>query len=125
MKDCLLLTSPRRFLMGLRTWETLRDSTVNKPVDFFLKLLDHRILPPQCVHVWTVTQSCLTLCDPMDYSSAGSSVHGIFQARILELGAVSYSRASSQPRDPTCVSLCFLRWLADSLSLCHIFYKPN
>ena len=32
-------------------------------------------------------QSCPTLCDPMDYSPPGSSVHGIFQARVLELGA--------------------------------------
>jgi len=37
-----------------------------------------------------VTQSCLTLCDPMDCSPAGSSVHGIFQARILEWVAISF-----------------------------------
>ena len=46
-----------------------------------------------------VTQSCLTLCGPMDYSPKGSSVHGIFQARILEWVTIAYSRASSQPRD--------------------------
>ena len=40
----------------------------------------------------------------MDYSSPGSSVHGIFQARILEWVAISYSKQSSQPRDRTCVS---------------------
>ena len=34
--------------------------------------------------VWTSLQSCPTLCDPMDYSSPGSSVHGILQAKILE-----------------------------------------
>ena len=38
-----------------------------------------------------VTQSCLTLCDPMDYSPPGSSVRGIFQARILEWVAISFS----------------------------------
>ena len=39
-----------------------------------------------------VTQSCPTLCDPMDYSSLpGSSVHGIFQARVLEWGAIAFS----------------------------------
>ena len=38
-----------------------------------------------------VTQSCLTLCDPMDCSLPGSSVHGIFQARVLEWGAISFS----------------------------------
>ena len=36
-------------------------------------------------------QSCPTLCDPMDCSSPGSSVHGIFQARVLELGAIAFS----------------------------------
>ena len=38
-----------------------------------------------------VAQSCLTLCDPMDYSLPGSSVHGIFQARVLEWGASVFS----------------------------------
>ena len=36
-------------------------------------------------------QSCLTLCDPIDGSLPGSSVHGIFQARVLEWGAVAFS----------------------------------
>ena len=44
-------------------------------------------------------QLCLTLCDPMDCSLPGSSVHGISQARILEWVAISSSRGSSQPRD--------------------------
>ena len=48
-----------------------------------------------------VTQLCPTLCDPMDCSPPGSSVHGIFQARILEWVAISYSRGYSQPRDQT------------------------
>ena len=43
----------------------------------------------------SVTQSCPTLCDPMDGSLPGSSVHGIFQARILEWVAISSSRGSS------------------------------
>ena len=38
-----------------------------------------------------VTQSCLILCDPMDCSLPGSSVHGIFQARVLEWGAIAFS----------------------------------
>ena len=46
-----------------------------------------------------VAQSCPTLCDPMDCSLPGSSVHGIFKVRVLEWGAVSFSRGSSQPRD--------------------------
>jgi len=51
-----------------------------------------------------VAQSCLTLCDPMDYSPPGSSVHGILQIRILEWVAIAFSRGSSQPRDQTWVS---------------------
>ena len=46
-----------------------------------------------------VAQSCLTLCDPEDCSLPGSSVHGILQAKILELVAISFSRVSSPPRD--------------------------
>ena len=48
-----------------------------------------------------VAQSCPTLCDPMDCSLPGSSVHRIFQARVLEWVAISFSRGSSQPRDRT------------------------
>ena len=47
--------------------------------------------------------SCPTLCDPMDSSLPGSAIHGIFQARILECAAISFSRGSSQPRDWTWV----------------------
>ena len=46
-----------------------------------------------------VTQSCPTLCDPIDCSLPGCSVHGILQAKILEWVAISHSRRSSQPRD--------------------------
>ena len=49
-------------------------------------------------------QSCLTLCDPMDCSPSGSSVHGVLQARILELVAVSSSSGFSQPRGWTYIS---------------------
>ena len=52
----------------------------------------------------SVAQSCLTLCDPMNCSPPGSSVHGISQARILESVAISSSRQSSWPRNQTCVS---------------------
>ena len=44
------------------------------------------------VHICSVAQSCSTLCDPMDYTPPGSSVHGIFQARILEWVAISYPK---------------------------------
>ena len=54
-----------------------------------------------------VSQSCLTLCDPMVCSPQGSSVHEILQARILEGVAISYSRGSFQPRDQTSISCVF------------------
>ena len=46
-----------------------------------------------------VAQSCLTLHDPMDCSPPGSSVHGIFQARVLEWGAIAFSEG--KPLDPS------------------------
>ena len=49
-------------------------------------------------------QLCSTLCDPMDHSPQGSSVHGILQARRLEWVAVPSSRGSSLPRDGICLS---------------------
>ena len=55
-----------------------------------------------------VTQSCPTLCNPMDCIAPGSSVHGIFQARILEWIGTPFSRGSSQTRDWTqvaCIAL--------------------
>ena len=42
-----------------------------------------------------VVQSCLTLSDPMDCSLPGSSIHGIFQTRVLELGAIAFSKLQS------------------------------
>ena len=51
-----------------------------------------------------VDQSCLTLCNPMDCSPPGSSVHGIFQARVLEWIAISFSRGPSWFRNWTRVS---------------------
>ena len=61
-----------------------------------------------------VSQSCPTLCDPVDCSPPSSSVHGILQARVLEWVAISFSRGSSRPRDWTQVSRiagrCFNLW---------------
>ena len=63
-----------------------------------------------CLHACLVTQSWLTLCDPSDCSIPGSSIHGIFQARILEQVAVSFSMESSWSRDWTCTSC--VSWIA-------------
>ena len=65
-------------------------------------------------NVCEVSQLCPTLCDPMDCSLPGSSIHGIFQARILEQVAISFSRRSFWPRNWTRVShivgRCFIVW---------------
>ena len=57
-------------------------------------------------------KSCLTLCNPTDSSSPGSSVPGISQARILEWDAISFSRGSSWPRED-------IHWQVNSLPLSH------
>ena len=51
-----------------------------------------------------ITQLCPTLCNPMDYSPTGSSVHGILQARILKWVAIPFFRGSAQPREQIQVS---------------------
>ena len=73
----------------------------------------------------SVAKSCPTLCNPMVCSLPGSSVHGIFQAKILEWVAISSSRRSSWPTDQTHVS-CNGRWILyywatrDSLEPCKV-----
>ena len=69
-----------------------------------------------CVHV--CAQLCPAPCDPMDCGPPGSSVHGIFQARILEWVAISFSRVSSRPRNQNLVS-CLLHFWADFFLLRH------
>ena len=66
-----------------------------------------------CARAHSHTQSCLTLCDPMDCSPAGSPVHGIFQARIVEHTAISLSRGFSQLKN--LYLSCLLHWPAGSL----------
>ena len=77
--------------------------------------LSHRTtmkVPFVCLYVYIyvyeseseVAQSCPTVCNSMDCSLPSSSVHGIFQARVLEWVAISFSRGSSQLRDRTQVS---------------------
>ena len=61
-------------------------------------------------------QSCLNLCDPVDCSRPGSSVHGILQARVLEWVAMPFSRGLCWPEDRTCIS-CLLHWPVGSLPL--------
>ena len=74
-----------------------------------------------------VAQSCPTLCNPVDCSLPGFSVHGILQARVLEWVAISFSRGSSQPRDRTQVfhngGRCFNLWATREYTLVHIREK--
>ena len=72
------------------------DALPSEPPGNLYLLADYLIIA--CVPAKSL-QSCLTLCDPMDCSPPGSSVHGILQARILEWVALLSSRESSQLRD--------------------------
>ena len=78
---------------------------------YFLHLVLFWVLPESESEV---TLSCPTLWDPMDSSLPGFSIHGIFQARVLEWAAISFSRGSSWLRDRTLVSCiadrCFTVW---------------
>ena len=59
----------------------------------------------QCMKVKSeseVAQSCPTLSDPMDCSLPGSSVHGIFQASVLEWGAIAFSAGNASGKEPAC-----------------------
>ena len=84
-------------------------SVLLKKCSFIQQILSTYCVEPDTVLSFvhsgrSVTQSCLILCDPVDCSPPGSSVHGIFQARTLEWVAISSSRGSSQPKDETRVS---------------------
>ena len=102
-------------LSRLKVWskcEIYCHQKPNIPIKFWASFLtwDFQIPLSLCVCVCVCVcarldaQLCQTLCSAMDCSPPGASVHGIFQARILELVAISPSRGSSQSRDWTCVS---------------------
>ena len=80
------------------------------------------LIPYACMHAKSL-QSCLTLCDPMDSSPPGSSIHGISQARILVWVAISFQRGSSPPMSPA--------WQVDFSPLSHLgrpiksYYESN
>ena len=113
-------------LISMVLWLTLRGKV-------FLKARKKK----SC-YLWTVlkvkiAQSCLTLCDPMDYSLPGSSVHGILRVRILEWIDVPFSRGSSQPRDWIQVSRIagwfFTSWATSEAQMCdrlisNHFFEP-
>ena len=103
-----------------QTQSSSQSSNLNQKFRFTLQqcsplLLAHPTLTQLFFHVcvYSVAQTCPTLCDPMDCSLPSSSVRGLFQARILEWVAIPSSRGSSQPRDQTQVSYvsCIGRWV--------------
>ena len=101
----------------------------------FIKIYWNRIHLQCCINFWhtatwfgyacEVAQSCLTLGDSMDCGLPGFSIHGIFQARILDWVAISFSRGSSRPRDWTQVShiagRCFTIWAIREGLVMHIY----
>ena len=78
----------------MSSWLGLPSGTKNRAFHMSIAQFWGRIMI-----VCLVSQSCPTLCDPLDCSLPGSSVHGIFQARILRWVAISPSRGSSSPRN--------------------------
>ena len=72
----------------------------------------HRGYSHRSDQIRSVTQSCLILCSPVNCSPSGFAIHGIFQARILEWVAISFSRGSFWASDSTQVSCIFIgRWI--------------
>ena len=106
----------------LSLWTSLLELLLLHPISFSMLNFHFHIwkyffylLEWATVSLWSeVAQSCPTLCNPVDGSQPGSSVHGILQARILEWVAISFSKGSSRPRDRTQVSCiagrCFNLW---------------
>ena len=126
----ILYLKPRDFLFELQTHNSnhIRDS----PLACFTDTSDSKY-PPQfivCACACSVTKSCLTLCDPMDCSLPGFSVHGISQARILEWLSFpspepggDLSEPGIQPTSPALVGRFFTTEPLGKPNLLH--YSPN
>ena len=97
----------RRLLLGRKVMNNLCSILKRRPLPTKVRLVKAMVFPVLmygCEKESEVAQSCPTLCDLMDCRLTGSSIHGIFQARILEWVAIAFSRRSSWPRDRTWVS---------------------
>ena len=107
-------TCPQLINIGKIKKELTRDMIMKELIQMWmiLEILTEEVAVRLSLESWiemrcamcVLIQLCPTLCDPLDCSPPGSSVHGIFQARILEWVAISF-RGSSWPRHQTCVSL--------------------
>ena len=94
---CGIVASQPRIKLSPRIGRQSLNHWINRKVPIVLYYFNSRVCAKSL-------QSCPTLCDPMDCSPPGSSVHGISHAKILERVAISSSRRSSLSRDQTCVS---------------------
>ena len=103
--DCSLPGSSVHGVFQARVleWSAIAFSCKKAESLFTYKNTEEREKKCVCVCV-LVTQVCSTLCDPMDCSLPGFSVHEILQTRILEWVAMPFARGSSQPKDQTQVS---------------------
>ena len=97
--------SDHKFPLLLFIWECLGFSLTFKNIFLYTCLFQLKY-----VCVWMLTQSCLTLCDPLNCSPPGSSVHRIFQVGIPEWVAVSFSRSSRPSDEPASCGSCVGRW---------------
>ena len=94
-------------ILSIATWEKVLLASNGEGTRTMLKVLQH----PRGQHMCVLSHSaCLTLCDPMNCSSPGSSICEMSQERKVEWVAIFSSRASSQRRDQTEVS-CIGRWV--------------
>ena len=123
MKQRLLRESNKK----LGYWEPGHKTAVQEPQTSFVERFPSAWLKAQLLAsavLCLVVQLCLTLCDPMDCSPPGSSVHGISQTRILECAAMPSSRGSSWSRDQTQVSCTagrfFIVWVTREAPICRI-----
>ena len=118
-------------LRGREAWCAIvqgasKDLDMNRPLNNSDNNSSFIILPQFWLHskvnqLWSaVAQLCPTLCNPVDCSLPGPSIHGIFQARVLECAAIAFSRRSSRPRDWTQVSCTAGEFIASEPS-----GKPN
>ena len=110
------LKCPER--VGLKCSYPRKQSKGNGGRGQVMRMLAHLLVQIACVFcVWSVASVCLTLCDPMDCSPPGSSVHGILQARNIGVGchALLQGVFLTQGWNPS-----LLHWQADSLPLSHL-----
>ena len=108
--------SPIKLYLIWVNWDTRSYSnSYSFAIQFYLSIQPERQHIGDCLCLWKdaliwaakvkseseVSQLCPTLCEPMDCSPPGSSIHEIFQARVLEWVVIFFSRVSSWPRSPT------------------------